>query len=309
MDTAVATPEPVTPTASTPDPSPQVETPKPSESISDHAASFGPQAQRENEEATVDPRPSRRAQSHRAGPDDVPRIQELTKKWRAEETARKALEAKHADLEAQIAALKKPAETPKPFDDKAPKLEDFEKEDDPYGAFITAKVRYDLKKEQATAAQTDHQQAEQERQRADVAKVQKAYFDRAQAFAKTTVDFDAVVSKSTTPTTPLLTAALLRDERGPEFVYTLARRPELLAELNFLTRGQDVSEDALADLRRVLASRISGASTGSPVTASTSYTPPKPPNPVRTGPIQTVDAPPEQPTSIADHAKYFGKKR
>jgi hypothetical protein len=78
----------------------------------------------------------------------------------------------------------------------------------------------------------------------------------------------------------------------------------------------DVSAPSVALLRRYLNryTRATDAtpqeSTGAPKPAPSVIVAPKPPTPVRTGPLKTGDDPPgDNDMSLANHEKFFGRKR
>ena len=326
MDTNV---ESSTPPTETPQATPEA-APPPSESLADHAAQFDPKRppprESDEDDAPASGRDDRgrfarhRAQSQKARAEDVPRIQELTKKWRTEETSRKALEEKYAALEREIQTLKapkvEPPKAPEAFSDTEPTWDKFQNDPDPIASYTRALAAYDRRKEAADAAKTTyeqqqmaHREAQEAREREAAARAMGGYQARLAEYVKAKPDFEQVIAKSAPGMTPMLQQALLTDERGPEFVYTLASRPELLAELLFLSDGRAVTEESVAHLRRVLASRMPVATTGSTAPAVPTYVPPKPPNPVRTGPTRSGDEPPGDDASLADHERAYGQKR
>lgn len=251
----------------------------------------------------------------------MPRIRELTKRWRTEETERKALAEKYAALEHEIATLKAPKppaipEPPKPFEAPRPTMEQFAEDADPFDAYTRATTRHEIEQreaEQAKARYESERQAAEQAQRAQrdahIQQLKQAHATRVNAFKASTPDFDAVVNTVPYRLPDLLQVALLEDDRSAEFVYALAKRPELLSEALLLSDGRAVTEDNVGNLRRLLASRMPVASTGSTASVPPTYVPPKPPNPVRTGPMKTADEPPGEGASIADHARYYGRPR
>lgn len=321
---------------------PVVETPAPpaeSPSIADHSAQFDPEVPKvepiEGETAAETAKRARdeqgrfarerrhRAHNSKATADDVPRIKALTGKWRSEETARKALEEKYAALEREIQTLKQPKVEPPPppatFDGKEPALEDFAQSDDPYRDWMRALAKYDRQKEAAESSQAQHEtaakqyEAQSDAQRqAEYQKISATYNERQAAFMKVKPDWEAVTGAIQEKPTPLLGFTLLTDERGPEFVYTLASKPELLAEMMLVSEGKTISETSVAMMRRLLTARMqtaaAPAATGSVAPSQPVYTPPKPPNPVRTGPTKLSDDPGEA-GSIAEHARTYGARR
>lgn len=321
-----------------------VESLEPSKSIADHASQFSPDRKETVEIpktpantgqfANRPPDAKHRASTQRATPEDVAQINTLTKELRELEgkLADKDPDAKASPriktLKRQIAALKaldapvttktepEPVKKPEPvaatFDEKEPVLEDFSdttKYPDPYLAHARALAAYDRKKEAADAERTAAETAKLEAQKATI----RAYHERATAFKATTPDFDPVVKAFYETDHPeALTQAIIRDDKGPELVYHLAQHQDWLDEMVLLTHQRAPTDAFVAAVQRrlgkELASRTQVASTGSTVPPSRPYSPPRPPNPVRTGPIKTTDEPPEKASSIAEHAKYFSPK-
>lgn len=319
-DTPVAAPPPES--AAAPDAPPQAE------SVADHAAVFSPDAAQPQEGETAAEAEQRvrdergrfargerhRAKSQRASAADVPRIGELTKKWRSAESAHELTKKELADLKAEVERLKAPkVEPPAPpaeFTEPEPTFEQFNQADDPLNEHIKAQALYQAKKYAAEAAKAQHEQAQQQYEQQRVVQLSEQYRSRAAAYAATVPDFQQTIeSADASELTPVLRRALLEDDRGPEFVYHLAKSPALFAEVQLLSDGRPITDAAVAQMRRLLNARVQVAQTGStappPMKAAT---PPKPPNPVRTGPIRSADDPPGEGASIAEHARYYGPK-
>lgn len=328
--------EPVTPPPTETQPEP-IEAPV---SIADHAEQFGPSREPANTGQFANkPADARhKAASQRATPEDVAEINRLTKELR--ETERR-LGEKDPDatssprvraLKRQIAALKAleapapeppkaPEKAPEPvkaqsqptsgtFDEKEPTYADFEgdpaKYPDPYAAYIKATARYEARKERWEAAQ--HEQAA--RQEAEYRETVVAHTDRVKAFASKTPDFNTVTAELMDRVFPaILLQAVIKHDRGPEFMYYLGQHPELADELVLMTDGKPVTDAYVATVQRRLSTAL-GQAAHQPdrPPAAPPFIPPKPPNPVRTGPIKTADDPPGEAASIAEHAKYYGKR-
>ncbi|HEX7932217.1 MAG TPA: hypothetical protein VF573_03935 [Paraburkholderia sp.] len=306
--------------------------PEPAElSIADHAAQFSPEAQRaaaepvETQEpaqatatptaATPEKRERHRAKSQQARSDDVPRINELTRKLR--------------EAEAELTRLRQPATTSQPaaqepptrveakssttgFTEKEPVVDDFLNEADPYAAWMRAVNRYDRKKEQW---ERDQQTASQREQESEQAKA-TAFQSRVETFRQKTPDWTTVVSQSPVVSielTPLLKAALIDDDNGPAFMYYLAQHPDVFDDLMLATDGREPSASSVATLRRRLSSQLTrtqAAATGSAAAMSSTSWTARPPNPVRTSPTTTGNhEPPGDGHSLAEHAKHYGPKR
>ncbi len=329
--------EPTVETTTTPDvvttPEPAAAPPAEAPSIADHAEAFSPDHKGESAEDRAERierarddagrfarEPRHRAQSQRATSEDVPRIKELTKKWRTEETERKALAEKYAALEKEVQTLKAPKPVPpptapKPFEAKEPTFEQFQNDPDPLLALTRETARYQVEKSAADKAQEQYRAAQTEAEQHALAAKQAAfdrsmatYHERLTTFVKAKPDFETVIKNAAPGMTPLLQEALLRDERGPEFVYTLAQRPELLAEALLVSDGRASTDDTVAHMQRFLSARMPVATSGSTASPHRPYVPPAaPPNPERTGPIKTNE-PPGEGSSIAEHSRYYAYK-
>ncbi len=266
----------------------------------------------------------KRAKSQEAKPGDAPRIQELTKNWRAAEAERDAMRAELEQVRRQLPAAAAPSGPPVlplaapaasvpagTFPTPPPKPEDFLKEDDPYGAHLLAQGEWRAEKRQWEAQQK--QQAETVTTAAERAtqEAQQAYQTRVTAFAKAHPDFTTTLAalNDAPPSPPLLEVAIKTADNGPELVYTLAQRPDLYYEMHLLTDGRTVSKDNVASLQRLLTRRVADAPTGSSPSPLTTPSVPRPPNPVRTGPLKTGDDPPDDAASLEAHEQYFKPKR
>lgn len=276
-----------------------------------------------------------RAQSQQASAEDVKAINELTKELRTKEAElakvrpdesnesprlkalRRQIKAIEADLaEAQpkpapatmpaASARSTPPSEPAPagtFTDKEPDLNDFLDQPDPYASWVKEWNRWDRKRERAEDLQRTAAEARVQAERDVLTKHQQ----RMTTFAQQTPDFTATTQAlmGQMLPTPLL-RAIAEDDNGPAFVYHLAQHPALVDDLTLLAYGRDAADDQfVATLQRRLAQHVAAVKTGSAPVPRT-YTPPKPPNPVRTGSVQTADEPPGEGSSIADHARYYG---
>lgn len=312
---------PVTPVAPVPDDA----------SLADHEAAFGRTKAEPSDDADDDAKPDRardpksgqfsdkprhRAQSQKARAEDVPRIQELTKRHREAEARAEAAEARAAALEA-----KQKPEAPAAFTDAEPTIEQFANEPDPYAAWTRALAKYDRKKETheeraqsaevaAKARETQARDAEATRAKTE----QNGYQGKLETFVSEHPDFGTLLSKwgdeNGTDIPPALVAAFWRLDNGPEVVYSLLQNPLVFDEMILLADGKPVTDAHVATLQRLLTSktRAQAARTGS-VAAITHSLAPRPPNPVRTGPMRSSDTPPTDESSLADHEKFYGARR
>jgi hypothetical protein len=288
------------------------------DSIASHEAQFGttPTPPLADPAAEKPGRERHRAKSQRASAEDVPRIAELTKNWRAEQERVKSLEAKIAEYEAKHAAPAK-VETKTDataFDQPEPTLEQFSTHDDPYTAYTRALARWDRAKEQFDAKRADAETARTKAAADADAKRDAAYVSRLQTFVAKTPDFAekfAAVERETGGQLPmLLIQAIKEDDNGPALLYHLLTHPSDLDDMRFLSDGKPITETSVALLRRRLASlsRSQAVDTGSAVATAYPTLAPRPPKPVRTGPMKAGDDLPGEGASIADHARAFGPK-
>jgi hypothetical protein len=310
-------------------------------SVADHAAQFGPEAQ---QEPVADPAPQaptarqqaaaqrardeasgkfareqerHRAKSQQAKAEDVPRIKELTAKWRDAERRLEELQQRQQRLEKFATdPVPVPQQTPTSgFTKPKPLIEQFNDQDDPLEAWNLALIDWADDRRQFERARnqnvTETRTAETEARAAHEAwftETRAAYAAKEAAFAAKQPNYRAAVDAVTAPTTPLLHQALLMSDNGPELVYYLATHPSVYDEMLLLTDGKQISEQTVALTQRQLAARSQAAHTGS-AAAFVARSTPKPPNPVRTGPMPPADDPPGETSSIADHQRYYGRSR
>ncbi len=202
------------------------------------------------------------------------------------------------------------------FTEREPTMEDYANEADPYSAWQRSLARYDRRKDafeeqQASEARrvaTERQTAEDAQQTAWIQKLQ-AHEGRVAAASRAMPDFTTVTRELANRTLPnLLIAAVVESDNSEKLMLDLARHPDFLDEVSLLAYGVPVDESSVATLQRRLNQHMQAASTGS-AAVSRAFTAPRPPNPVRTGPIHTGDELPGDESSLAAHEKAFGPKR
>lgn len=334
MDTQIATPDAAT---LVPEPeTPVLETPEPAESIADHAAQFNEPVETEipktpantGQFANRDPEARRKAASQRATPEDVAEINRLTRELRETEqrlgdkdpdatssprirtlkrqlAALKALEAPASPVKTETRAEPKRAPEPRlaaPESEPEPSEEEIGTKYATYGDYVKATARWEYRQAQIAEAASRQQAEASDRVTALITDFQ----DRANAFAKTKPDYDAVTASISKVHLPgPLRAALVLDDKGPEYVYYLAQHPDVLDDLILLTDGKDATDANVAVVQRRVRQHAQAATTGSATVPKPTFNPPRPPNPVRTGPTKTADEPPGEGASIADHKRYY----
>lgn len=326
---------PATPTETAP-----VETPA-EPSIAEHEATYGKGAKTapvvESEAPPVE-RPRHRAKSQQATPKDVEEIATFTKRLREAEEAI-PIERKEGESDrvyqlrrrAEIAELAKTYKTAPPpappveakpsvpapkavaptipgaFSEPEPTFEQFQDKTDPLMAWHRALAAYDRRKEAWEERQTTAQQAATDQHQQQV----KAHEQRMLAAAKTRPDFLTVTAElRDRPLPSPLLKAIATHDKGPDFVYALATDPDLLDDLFVAAYGRDSADDNfVATLQRRLLKSVQPAGTTGSVAAPPTRIAPRPPNPVRTGPLSTGDELPGDDASIAEHEKVWGRKR
>lgn len=316
-----------TATVETPHAQPEVPPPAPTPiesapSVAEHAAQFGPAAREADDE-----RP----------PVVVPvKNGEQGKFQRLSRSERRSIFGRNADLEQQVAALKKeladvktkpaaqdpPPPAPAPVAKAAPpvKLPDFPEPkptakalqeqgiDDPYEALPEAYDQWNRRRVEWEKAQTDT---------ATVMQQGLAHLERFRQTITAALSTDPALASAVQaldrPDLPdVFRLALWRLDNAAEIVKYLAAHPEDLADALALSE-RPITEAAVAltsrQLRRLTAAGASGAAmTGASTPAPKAFVVPRPPTPVQTKPLPPADPPPTDGSlSIAEHAKRFGR--
>jgi len=277
-----------------------VETPEPAAA---DAAEGTDDAGPRDEKGRFLPKKRHRAESAIAGPEDVPRIQQLTARLRAAEAERDALKAQTASVPRDTAAqapAQPAAPTPKPTPDQFTD----------YGEFIEALTDWKTDQKLTAAEQRRAQAAQQAQAEAEARRIETSFNQRKAAARQKYDDFDAIAINAPTriPIGSLIDAWVMEHPTGADVLYHLQKHPDDLDAL----LAQPVLEQAEA--LALLAQRFNGhgrtaaAGTGS-APASSHPSVPKPPNPVRTGPLRSGDEPPdEEAASLADHEKWYASR-
>lgn len=192
-------------------------------------------------------------------------------------------------------------------------------EDDPkfggdYGKFLDAKTRWNVRDENRKIRTEESERRERASKDTAEREVLSTWAGRMKSARETHEDFEAVAF-SPTPITPGSPADrfVMEDDNGPHVLYYLQSHPE--------ERDEILGMPVLKQLKRL--SLISGTfdqssssasgsadATGAVPARKPSYTPPKPPTPVRTEAQRGSDLADDRPAlSIAEHAARFGPKR
>jgi hypothetical protein len=257
--------------------------------------------------------------------EDVPRIRELTGKWREAEKREKELQDRLAKLESRVSPsapeplkvlVAPPPPAPKPYEAREPQLEDFADSPDPYLALTRAAARYDREKEAYEAKTASHgqtvNQSEQQRQQARQ-QIEQDFGRRMKEFIARTPDYHATQSalQDDRPVSAVGMMAIQAAANGPEIVYHLLKHPALADEFHFLTDGKPVTGESVAMAQRWLAARVQAVAPQSApgsAAAVSRFPAPKPPNPVRTGTTKTSEDAPADDHSISAHRKHWGRR-
>lgn len=282
-----------------------------------------------------------RAKSQRAGAEDVDKIKAYTKRIReAEESLGLKVEKQPGESErvyqlrrraelleakreaARVEARPEPRPIPKapePFKEPEPKYEDFADEADQYAAWMRAVAAWDRKREAAEGAIKSHETqrneaiTERNRQRDEWFKARETeHLDRMAEYHETHPEAQAILDKAgDVNLTPALYAAVMTAKNSPELLILVAQNEELRDDLTILTEGKPLSRDLVALVQRRLNRGLTAGTTGSAPAPQTKSIPavPRPPNPVRTGPMTAADTPPGDEDSLAAHEKFYGGKR
>lgn len=316
-------------------------------SLSEHEAAFGPidpglegDARKQAEEARTKIR--HRAKSQQASPEDVPRIKTLTRVAKEWQEKYEALEARVKQTpvlqeQAQSPAQPQPQPAAREQQQSAPTEIRWDRVDPETGlpegwvptrpeptedevgtkyanysamtraqSFwaneqIAAANRLYAQYQQQATAQTQAQQAWQQ--------AHQAFTTRAVEFAATHADYDDLIAKHPLKLPDAPYTAILKADNGPAMVYHLLQHPDQLAEMLTIWDGKPDSDHHVANATRWLTTRMQAGTTGSAAPASPTVMAPRPPNPVRTGPLKTGDELPGDEGSLAEHERAFGGRR
>lgn len=313
--------------------------------LSEHEASFSPEARRaaadpdgepddrstERDETGKFVKPRHRAQSQRATAEDVPRIKDLTQKWRTTETERDTIKAERDaavrerdELKARVPAA---AEPPKPAAEPAAKPEkftfpSFDKylEEHPTADYND----WEIERMHAFNKWAKAQEANGEAVDIDARVTQALAAHRAVSTFNETVestrakgraaypDFDTVLTSGAgagVKIGPARVAAIFAHPQSEHLQYAIMKDGALankLAGLDDISFGMELA--SLVALQRPTSTRIAADSTRA-ARATPPPIVPKPPTLVRTGASRDADALPGDDSSLAEHEQAFGRRR
>lgn len=304
-------------------------------SIAQHAAQFGPESMNEKLESAVarettdEPPPvpvdgavaiaepaaepeqkgrRHRAKSQQAGPEDVPRIKELTARAKAAEEEREALRAEVASLKSRPAQPREPPRQAPPApasDDRGPQESEVGSKYDTYGDYIDARAEWRANK---VYEQRQEQAAAQSR-----AQAWKSSWDSRWDASKTKYpDFETAVNiELPIPVGSTIDQFIREDDNGHDLLYHLARNRGELDALNAMPPVAQAKAVALLVQRLASASPAQAGTTGAVASVKPYQPPPRPPTPVRTEAQRVSGTPPpsDGTLSMAEHRKAFYKAR
>lgn len=278
-------------------------------------AAIAPQTLTQFEEAS--PRARHRARSQQASPEDVPRIRELTKKLRDTEAALEATKTPAPVTPPApvarpvVAAAPPPVKTadkdPEPTADLDPST------GKPYDDFnkLTRDTARWAARDEARTLRAQHDEAQRiETARADTETKAAAWTTNVAAAKTQFPDFEAIAyGPSEIPVDSLIDHWIREHPAGPKVLYSLKKNPTELRAMLALPLFEQT--EALALLSQRLNPRVAAVSTGAAPVSDVKPVP-RPPTPVRTGPMRTEPAVPDTDSlSLDDFAEATGavKKR
>lgn len=254
-----------------------------------------------------------RAKSKRA----AHRINELTREKHELRQRVEALEkAQRPTPQPQAPRFSLPSVPTSEFAKPEPQLHDFAEAEDPYGEWMLAKADWRAEKretERMRSHQTEHVQRVTQEQQQQVARTFDSHNYRLQqtiaAKPELVQAFARVAPQTQDPRLALLNHSLAFDSHGVDMAVYVATHPATFDELVLMTFERPVTQQTVETTQRWLRQRMSADSTGTVAPSSVLPNAPRPPIPVRTGATRISDGPPDETSSIAEHAKHFGPKR
>lgn len=251
----------------------------------------------------------RRAKSHAATPADAPRINELTKRLRERE----------AELESLRRAAPAPAPAPRPAappanaPTQAPRLQGFIDQLKPDEDYNLAVERHAEAMADWTYRRREQQQQQQQAERQFAQTFQQKVASAQERYP----DFNDVAlnAPSAIPQGSLIDRWVWEHRTGADVLYYFQKFPGELPRV--LAQSPLDQLETLALISQHLAApspstRSVAAGTGSATAPVMTSQVPRPPNPVRTGPMRGGDEPPGDDASLAAHEQFYyrnGRRR
>ncbi len=328
METEVPLPlEPAAPPAPAPTPDPAPSTPEPREPAPDQSVT-------DHEAANPIKAKHRRARSHEATAEDVPRIASLTKKLRETEAALAAARNGRQPAEAApvipapaqpvtsapaavasptpAAPTRTPAPTPVAAAEEDPEPDPADYLNDPSKNYVKDQARWE-------ARQAIREENELVASRQAFTRERDYWMMRADDVKKVHADFEAVAyGPSPIPKGSMVDRFIRESAAGLHVLYHLHKHRNELNEMLALPLFDPATNrypqvEALSQLALRLApnghGRPSAVTTGSVAPPTPVKPTPRPPNPVRTGPLSSANEPPGANASVSEHEAFFNKRR
>jgi hypothetical protein len=305
--------EPVSPPAvSEPEAKPQPAVTEHSEEADDAlAATIDPSL------ALPKPKEKHRAEKDKARAQDVPRIKELTRQLKeAQEKLAAATKAPAAQPDAMpVVAPPAPvraAASPVgekftyPTYDQAVAQNPNLTWDDWSDAKSEARIDWREARARQTYEQTAREQQETQTRQGQL----QQFWQRRDAYLQQYPDRAPALQAAfaNMPATPIMEHLLKTSENGPDILYTLQQRPDLVAGLVLVTDGKPVTDGYVGLATQWLQAQLVTGNTAA-VPAEKTRQPPRPPTAVRTGPLKTGQEPPGDGASLADHEAFYNARR
>jgi hypothetical protein len=266
--------------------------------------------------------PSRhRARSQKAGPGDVPRIAELTRRLRETEAENTRLKSAGSPPPAPAVSTPSPAVPSKPASappaaasfTPVPTAKDDPEPDqgtyDDYTKWVRDHNRWSAREEirAANGRHTDWQR--QQQTQSEVQRITRSWQERTTAAKAKYPDFQQVALDAPTaiPQGSLVDAWILEHKAGADVLYHLQKTPAELSRLLSLPLMEQVEELTLLAQRLSPNGRTAAAENGAaavPIAQPVA----RPPTPIRTAPMRAAADLPGEDATLTDHEKAFSYK-
>ena len=272
-----------------------------------------PEAEYEERDDQGRYKPRHRAKSQQARAQDAPRIAELTRKLREAEAERDKLKQGPS-----ASSVTQPPPGPRPQappsqpipptakDDPEPKSDDFED----YTKFVTTHNRWAAREELRLERRQERERQQEQAKAQESYRLATSFAEKIQTARAAYPDFDQVAlhAPSQIPRGSLIDAWIFEHASGAKVLYHLQKDPAEIARILRLPLLDQAEALTLLAQRLQPSSRAATVSTGA-VPTLVSAPAPRPPTPVRTGPMRTATDLPSDDASLDEHEKFFHRAR